>query len=101
MYEFLKYRNYTTFDNGSETRLASYVAGLIKGDGHFSVRTTESGKYPKIECKFELTQRQIDHNNNDNRYLCFAQISINFSNLLLNLLDSKQLILNIELELLI
>jgi hypothetical protein len=131
------YRNYTTSNNGSNTQLSSYVAGLIEGDGtihvpktersdkgnlnypsiqivfhlkdlplalliqkeighgsihrkkgvnanslisdawlsgfieadgHFSVRTTESGKYPKIECKFELSQRQIDQNNNDNLF---------------------------------
>jgi hypothetical protein len=44
------------------------LSGFIEADGHFSVRTTESGKYPKIECKFELSQRQIDHNNNDNLF---------------------------------
>jgi hypothetical protein len=31
------------------------LSGFIEADGHFSVRTTESGKYPKIECKFELS----------------------------------------------
>ena len=44
------------------------MSGFIEADGHFSVRTTESGKYPKIECKFELSQRQIDQNNNDNLF---------------------------------
>jgi hypothetical protein len=44
------------------------LSGFIEADAHFSVRATESGKYPKIECKFELTQRQIDHNNNDNLF---------------------------------
>jgi hypothetical protein len=34
---------------------------MIESDGHFSVRTTLTGKYPKIECKFELSQRQKDH----------------------------------------
>ena len=34
---------------------------MIESDGHFSVRTTMASKYPKIECKFELSQRQIDH----------------------------------------
>ena len=34
---------------------------MIESDGHFSIRTTMTGKYPKIECKFELSQRQKDH----------------------------------------
>lgn len=46
----------------------AWLSGFIEADGHFSVRTTESGKYPKIECKFELSQRQIDQNNNDNLF---------------------------------
>src|SRR5579859_6783949 len=42
---------------------------MIDSDGHFSVRTTipSPGKYPKIECKFELSQRQIDHLGFDNK----------------------------------
>lgn len=43
-----------------------WLAGFIDADGHFSVRTTLSGKYPKIECKFELSQKHIDHNNVNN-----------------------------------
>jgi hypothetical protein len=42
----------------------AWLTGMIESDGHFSVRTTissSSTKYPKIECKFELSQRQIDH----------------------------------------
>jgi len=42
------------------------LSGFIDADGHFSVRTSVVGKYPKIECRFELTQRQIDHNNYNN-----------------------------------
>jgi LAGLIDADG endonuclease len=34
---------------------------MIESDGHFNIRATMTGKYPKIECKFELSQRQIDH----------------------------------------
>ena len=39
----------------------AWLSGFIESDGHFSVRTTILGKYPKIECKFELSQRQKDH----------------------------------------
>jgi hypothetical protein len=39
----------------------AWFSGIIESDGHFSIRTTLAGKYPKIECKFELSQRQKDH----------------------------------------
>ena len=39
----------------------AWLSGMIESDGHFSVRTTMTGKYSKIECKFELSQRQKDH----------------------------------------
>ena len=39
----------------------AWLTGFIESDGHFSVRTTLTGKYPKIECKFELSQRKKDH----------------------------------------
>jgi len=44
----------------------SWLAGFIDADGHFSVRATTVSRYPKIECKFELSQRQFDHNNRSN-----------------------------------
>ena len=44
----------------------SWFAGFIDADGHFAVRTTTSSVYPKIECKFEVCQRQIDHNKQSN-----------------------------------
>lgn len=74
IYEFIKYRNYTTFDNGSETRLASYVAGLIAGDGTIHVPKTERSNkgnynYPSIQIVFHLKdlplalliQKEIGH----------------------------------------
>nr|YP_009517218.1 LAGLIDADG homing endonuclease [Myochromella boudieri]AYE93139.1 LAGLIDADG homing endonuclease [Myochromella boudieri] len=45
---------------------SAWLSGMIESDGHFSVRTTMKGKYPKIECKFELSQRQKDHLANSN-----------------------------------
>lgn len=56
----------------SKIELNNWLAGFIDADGHFSVRTTIITKYPKIECKFELSQRQNDHNNQNNyEYLNF------------------------------
>jgi hypothetical protein len=56
----------------------SWLAGFIDADGQFSVRTTLVSKYPKIECKFELSQRQIDHNKEDN--FSFLNIIADFLN---------------------
>lgn len=42
------------------------MSGFIEADGSFQVRTTLSGKYPRAECKLEITQRQKDHNGNSN-----------------------------------
>ena len=44
----------------------AWLSGMIEADGHFSVRSTITSKYPKIECKFELSQRQKDHLGNSN-----------------------------------
>lgn len=44
----------------------AWFSGMIESDGHFSIRTTMTSKYPKIECKFELSKRQKDHLEYDN-----------------------------------
>jgi hypothetical protein len=40
---------------------------LINEHGHFSVRTTTVSKYPRVECKFELSQKQYNQNGLNNR----------------------------------
>jgi LAGLIDADG DNA endonuclease family protein len=48
----------------------AWLSGIIESDGHFSIRSTipkeTKDKYPKIECKFEFSQRQKDHLGNSN-----------------------------------
>ncbi len=36
----------------------AWLSGFIEAEGHFSVRATTTGKYPKVECKFEIVQSQ-------------------------------------------
>jgi len=52
----------------------AWFSGFIEADGHFSVRTTLIGKYPKLECKFELSQSQTDPLGND-KYSFLSGIS--------------------------
>ena len=43
-----------------------WLSGFIEADASFQVRTTLSGKYPKLECKLEISQRRLDHKGYDN-----------------------------------
>lgn len=43
-----------------------WLSGFIEADASFQVRTTLSGKYPKFECKLEISQRRLDHKGYDN-----------------------------------
>lgn len=60
-----------------------WFAGFIDGDGHFTVRCTSSKTkrvHPVVECRFELVQRQTNHNGLSN-YDFMSEIA--------KLLDSK------------
>jgi hypothetical protein len=52
--------------NNSSLDSNAWLSGFIEADGHFSVRTKTISSYPRVECKFELSQRQIDHNGRNN-----------------------------------
>ena len=54
----------------------AWLSGFIEADGHFAVRGSITSKYPRVECKFELTQRQNDHNGKSN--LEFLEIIAKF-----------------------
>ena len=58
--------------NTSSLDSDAWLSGFIEADGHFSIRTTITSKYSKIECKFELSQRQKDHKNYDNLFFLEA-----------------------------
>lgn len=73
----------------TETILSNaWLSGFIESDGHFSLRSTESGKYPKIECKFELSQKQ-KNGNKDNLFF-LEEIAISLYSVVKSIrMDSK------------
>jgi predicted GIY-YIG superfamily endonuclease len=54
---------------------SSWLAGFIEADGHFSVRTTESLKLNRVECKFTLSKTY----NNDMEFKNFIDSSKDMS----------------------
>ena len=55
-----------------------WLSGFIEADASFQVRTTLSGKYPKLECKLEISQRREDHKGYDNlEFLTFIAEFLN------------------------
>jgi len=61
--------------NDSPLDSNKWLSGFIEADGHFSVRIIITSKSTKVECKFELNQRQIDHKgkNNLNFFIIIAK----------------------------
>jgi hypothetical protein len=64
--------------NSSSLDSDAWLSGFIDADGHFSVRTTMSSNYPKIECRFELSQAQKNYKDEDN-YAFLNLIAILFN----------------------
>ena len=55
-----------------------WLSGFIEANASFQVRTTLSGKYPKLECKLEICQRREDHKGYDNlEFLTFIAEFLN------------------------
>ena len=52
--------------NDSPLASNAWLSGFIEADASFQVRTTLSGKYPRYECKLEISQRRLDHKGYDN-----------------------------------
>jgi len=77
-YNEYKYTYFEKKELNTDSVLSSaWLSGFIEADGHFSIRSTESGKYPKIECKFELSQREKDQNKRDN-FFFMKEIALAF-----------------------
>ena len=52
--------------NNFQLESNAWLSSFIEADCNFSIRTTTTSKYPRVECKFELNQSQIDHRGNNN-----------------------------------
>ena len=76
-----------------------WLSRFIEADGHFSVRTTTISKYPKMECKFELSQRQKNHKGNSN--LSFLEVIAELFQTSVKAIRLNDTQFNLELELLI
>ena len=46
----------------------AWLSGFIESHGRFSIKTTQKDKLIKWECKFEVINKQIDHNGISNLY---------------------------------
>ena len=44
----------------------AWLSGFIEADGSFQLRTTLNNKYPRFECKLEISQKRVDHKGYDN-----------------------------------
>jgi intein/homing endonuclease len=52
--------------NNSPLDSNAWLSGFIEADGNFLLKATLTSKYFKVNCKFELSHRQIDHKGNNN-----------------------------------
>ena len=68
--DFLNNSKGTTIEkkpiNISPIQCNAWLSGFIEADGSFQLRTSLNCKYPKFECKLEISQRCTDHKGYDN-----------------------------------
>jgi hypothetical protein len=73
---------------------SAWFSGFIDADGHFSIRISEKEKYPlRLECKFELEQRQVDaslkHNSTESNFSLYPIMVIIAEFLLSSVKETK------------